>query len=371
MSTTGPDMLVIDGSYGEGGGQILRTALTLAVLTGRPLRIERIRAGRRKPGLAAQHLTAVRAAATIGGAVLDGDTLGSQSLEFRPGSSPVPGDYHFDVAQARKGGSAGAATLVLQTVALPLALASDESTVTARGGTHVPWSPSFDYFESVWLEMLRRLGLKAEARLNQWGFYPAGGGEIVLHLGRTRNGVSAPLSPLAASTRGALTAIEGRTVAANLPSHIAQRMADRAGALLRPLGVPTAIKAERVRAVSPGAWIFLKAGYANCLTGFGAHGRRGKPSEAVAEEAVAGLLDFHRGPAALDSHLADQMLLPLAFASGPSEFTCASVSRHLETNAWAIEQFEAAVVEIRRRPDGTGHVEVTPHGLPEPKRKTA
>ncbi len=359
--------LVIDGSHGEGGGQILRTALSLAAITGRFLRIERIRAGRRKPGLAAQHLTAIRAAAEIADAALDGDMPGSETLDFHPASLPVPGTYHFDVAEAREGGSAGAAALVLQTVSLPLAFAHGESSVTVKGGTHVPWSPSFDYLEYVWLETLRGLGLDATARLDAWGFYPAGQGEITLRLHGQRGDGPGTLMPLTAVERGDLSAIDGRAVAANLPAHIAQRMVDRAEVLLRPLGVPIAIKAERVRSVSPGAWIFLKAVYANCLSGFGTHGRRGKPSEEVAEEAVAELLEYHKGIAALDRHLADQMLLPLAFASGPSEFTCASVSHHLETNAWVIEQFEAARVEIRCGPDGTGHVKVTPNpqlGIP-------
>jgi RNA 3'-terminal phosphate cyclase (ATP) len=355
------DILVIDGSHGEGGGQILRTAVSLAAITGRSLRIERIRAGRRNPGLAAQHLTAVRAVAVVAGARLEGDTLGSEIFEFHPGGEPIPGSYQFDVAEAREGGSAGAAALVLQTITLPLALARGESSVTVKGGTHVPWSPSFDYFETIWLEVLRGLGLNATARLDAWGFYPAGGGAITLDLAGAPGNSKPCLTSLTATERGNITAIEGRAVAANLPSHIAQRMADRAEALLRPLGVPVAIKTERVRSISPGAWVFLKAVYENTVSGFGAHGRRGKSSEEVAEDAVAELLKFHQSPTALDSHLADQMLLPLSFAEGQSEFTCANMSRHLETNAWVIEQFEAARIEIGRRPDGTGHVKVTPN----------
>lgn len=356
-----PDLLVIDGSHGEGGGQILRTALSLAAISGRVLRIERIRAGRRKPGLAAQHLTAIRAAAEVSRARLEGDTLGSEMLEFHPGGPPVSGSYRFDVAEAREGGSAGAATLVLQTVALPLALASGESSVTVKGGTHVPWSPSFDHFEHVWLEMLRRLGLDGTARLDAWGFYPAGGGEIKLTLRRVDGNGSKLVRALTAMERGDLAAIEGRAVAANLPSHIAQRMADRAEALLRPLDVPIAIETARVRSASPGAWIFLRTTYGNTVSGFGAYGRRGKPAEEVAEEAVAELFDHHRGSAALDRHLADQMLLPLAFADGPSEFTCSAVTRHLETNAWVVEQFDVARIETERGPCGTGHVKVIPN----------
>jgi RNA 3'-terminal phosphate cyclase (ATP) len=356
MGPAPSDLLVIDGSHGEAGGQILRTALSLAAITGRPLRIERIRAGRRRPGLAAQHLTAIRAAAAITEARLEDDTLGSQTLAFHARRRPLPGAYAFDVAEAREGGSAGAATLVLQTIALPLARAPGESTATAKGGTHVPWSPSFDYFDSVWLETLRGLGVKASAELNVWGFFPAGGGEIALRLG----GSARPPRPLTATERGGLVRIEGRAVAASLPAHIPQRMADRAEALLRPLGASLAVRTERVRSVSPGAWIFLRSVYENAVAGFGTHGRRGKPAEEVAEDAVAEFLQFHRGAAALDSHLADQLLLPLAFAEGPSEFTCAAVTRHLETNAWVIEQFGAARIGIGGESGGTGHVRIMP-----------
>lgn len=361
MSPIRSDVLIIDGAHGEGGGQILRTAVSLAAITRRPLRIERIRAGRRVPGLAAQHLTAMRAVAVVAGATLKDDTLGSETLEFHPTGVPLSGPHEFDVAEAREGGSSGAATLVLQTVTLPLALLGTEGLVTVKGGTHVPWSPSYDYYESVWLEVLRGLKLKATAQLNAWGFFPAGGGEITLRLANVPMNDSAFLRPLSALERGDLTAIHGRSVAASLPAHIAQRMADRANALLRPLGVSVALKTERVTSVSPGAWIFLKSVYENTVSGFGALGRRGRSSERVAEDAVAELLQFHQSAAALERHLADQLLLPLCFAKGPSEFTCAAVTQHLETNAWVIEQFEAARIDIARRADGTGYVKVTPN----------
>ncbi len=354
------DVLVIDGSHGEGGGQILRTAISLAAITSRPMRIENIRAKRRNPGLAAQHVTAIRAAAEISDSNLLGDVLGSETLEFRPGIRPVAGNYRFDVAEAREGGSAGAAALVLQTVAIPLSFAAGESSVTVRGGTHVPWSPSYDYFSHVWLETLRRLGMNGSVRLGAWGFYPAGEGEITLLLHGNEDGGLRPVRALTAVERSELDLIEGRAVAANLPSHIAQRMADRAEALLRPLDVSIAIKSERVRAASAGAWIFLRASYGETVSGFGAHGRRGKPAEDVAGEAASRLLDHHHQGAALDRHLADQILLPLAFADGPSDFTCAAATRHLDTNAWAIEQFGVASIDIEHEPDGTGRIRVQP-----------
>ena len=157
------NFLVIDGSHGEGGGQILRSSLSLAAITGRPVRIEKLRANRKKPGLAAQHLTSVRAAAMLCDAELTGAELGSQTLQFIPRKPVQAGDYVLDVAEAREGGSAGAVMLVLQTLLLPLALAKGVSNVVLRGGTHVDMSPSYDYVHDVWLPMLARMGVKRRA----------------------------------------------------------------------------------------------------------------------------------------------------------------------------------------------------------------
>jgi RNA 3'-terminal phosphate cyclase (ATP) len=172
------DMLVIDGSHGEGGGQILRSALSLAAIMGRPVRVEHIRAGRPRPGLAAQHVTAARAVAAVCGGVLEGDELESQTLTLTPDGALHAGDYLFDVAAAREGGSAGAVTLVLQTVLLPLALADGTSTIELHGGTHMAWSPSFHYARDTWLPVLARMGVTADIELIRWGWYPVGGGAI-------------------------------------------------------------------------------------------------------------------------------------------------------------------------------------------------
>ncbi len=350
--------IVIDGSHGEGGGQILRTSLTLAAVTGRPLRLERIRAGRPKPGLAAQHLTSVRAAAAVCGAELCGDELGSQSLSFAPAHPPQPGEYVFDVAAARQGGSAGATSLVLQTVMLPLALADGESTVRVRGGTHVAWSPSFDYLREVWTATLAEMGVAAQLELMRWGWYPAGGGEIRARIqGRGR-----PLDPLRLDEPGEVTAVTGRAVASNLPAHIPQRMASRAGALLLEAGLAARIEPLRTRAACPGAGLFLTAERARSRAGFATLGKLGKASETVAEEAVAALLAHRETGATLDEHLADQLIVPAALADSTSSFTVERVSRHLTTNAWTVEQFGLAEVEIVEGGSGTGSVTVRPWG---------
>ena len=350
-------LLVIDGAHGEGGGQILRTALSLSAITGRPLRIERIRANRRNPGLAAQHLTASRAAAAICDARLSGDVLGSEELEFVPHAPVSAGDYTFDVALAREGGSAGAVTLVLQTVLLPLAFAPGRSSVVVHGGTHLPQSPPADYLCNVWLPMLNRLGIGAEAALEAWGWFPVGKGRIRAVI----NGSAAATAPLDLVGRGALRRIKGRAVAANLPAHIPQRMAERASSLLETLGVALEIRPQRVRAACPGAGVFLTAEYEHAPAGFSGLGAIGKPSEAVAEEAATLLLLHHASGAALDRHLGDQLLLPLCFARGPSRCSVEAITRHLETNLWVIEQFGAASALLERSASGTGTVTLTPH----------
>ena len=339
------DVLTIDGSHGEGGGQILRTALALAAITGRAIRFEKVRAGRKNPGLAAQHLTGVRAIAAICDAHVSGDELGSQSLTFAPGGPPQAGDYVFDVAEAREGGSAGATTLVLHSILLPLAVSDGDSTVTIRGGTHVAWSPPFDYARDVWLPALSQMGVSATSELEQWGWYPVGQGEIRV----TVNRLSGDLTPLTRVERGPLSRVWGRAVAANLPSHIPQRMATRANSLLKGAGVEGRVEPLRVRAACPGAGIFLTAEYEGIRAGFSALGAKGKPSEVVAEEAVAALLAHRDSGAALDQYLADQMVLPLALAAGASSFTAERISRHLTTSAWVVEQFDLARISIEGR----------------------
>lgn len=340
-------MLVIDGSYGEGGGQILRTSLTLAAIQARPVRIQNIRAKRKTPGLAAQHLTAVRAAATICRATVRGDYLGSTELVFIPETTPLPGVYEFDVSQAREGGSAGAATLVLQTVLVPLALASADSLVSVKGGTHVSWSPPFHYLNQVYLPMLGRLGLQAKAQLPAWGWHPAGGGEISVEIqGRPSGETEAKVWV----ERGPLKQISGVAVAASLPAHIAQRMRDCAVNLLSRAGLsPHTIEPQRVRSISPGAGIFLVAEYETGLAGFSALGHKGKASERVAEEAVEALVGFHQSGTAFDEHLADQLIMPIAASGFTATYSAEKISLHTLTNLWVVEQFLGPITEVNQQ----------------------
>ncbi len=359
------DVLTLDGSHGEGGGQILRTALSLSTVITRALRLLNIRANRPNPGLLPQHLSAVRAAAAISGATVSGDRLGSTEIQFAPNHAPKSGSYVLDVAKTAQRGSAGSVTLILQTLVLPLAMADADSTVVVRGGTHVEWSPPFDDFANSYLPALRRMGFRIEAELRSWGWYPLGGGEVVCTIaGRLSRHDHRGAWPQPANNieRGALRRIGGRAVAANLPVHIPQRMADRARAALGDLDVPIEIQSESVTAACPGAGIFLLADYQYLTVGFCAYGRPGRPAEVVADQAVAALREHHLSTAAVEFHLADQLLLPLSVAAGPSEFTVARPTAHLMTNAWTIGQFGVADISIEQ--GAPCRVRIEPRTLP-------
>lgn len=334
-------MIEIDGSYGEGGGQVLRTALTLSVITAQPVHLRRIRAGRRNPGLAPQHLTAVHALARVCGADVRGAGIGSTEVVFQPQSKPRAGEYTFDVTEAAHGGSAGSVTLILQALLLPLAMAGAPSRLTLKGGTHVAWSPPFHYLAHVFLPTVARMGLRAEARLEAWGFYPVGGGQVSVDITPPSS-----FSSLSLVERGQLKKIRGWAAATNLPAHIPQRIANRARNVLMQKRLPVEITPLRERGAGPGAALCLVAEYEHGLAGFSSLGERGKPSEAVADEACRDLLVHHAAGAPVDMHLADQLLLPMALAPGRSEFRTCRVTQHLLTNAHVIRQFLPAQIEI-------------------------
>ncbi len=329
-------MIQIDGSTGEGGGQVLRTALTLSVITGQPLEVRNIRAGRRRPGLRPQHLTAVQAAAAICKAEVEGAELESEVVRFIPAGPARPGSYTFDVAQIAGQGSAGAVGLVLQTILLPLALADGNSALTLRGGTHVPWAPSTDYIQRVLGPMLERMGVQMTLEPVSWGFYPAGGGEVRVHI----QAPSSSLRPLQLLERGDLREVEVLSIVSNLPSHIPQRMVNRARNLLHAAGVekvkPTP---RRVRGSGPGAVALLFAGYERCTAGFTGFGRKGLPAERVAESACESFFAHHATRAPADPHLADQLILPMALAAGTSRVHTSAITRHLLTSLAVVRSF--------------------------------
>ncbi len=327
-------MIELDGALGEGGGQILRSSLALSLLTGQPFHLRNIRAGRAKPGLQPQHLMSVQAAAEVGGATLRGASLGSVDLVFEPGEVK-PGAYRFPIR------TAGATALVLHTVYLPLALASEPSEITIEGGTHVSHAPCFHFLQSTWQSHLREVGIHLRVEMDRPGFYPRGGGCI-----------RAFVQPTATikGFRGLTTSrVESATVisaAAGLPEHIAARQAKHAKRALESFGLHVAVE-QQVWTGGPGSFVAIELDTQPTPTLFFALGEKGKPAEHVADEAVAQARAFlNAEPMGIDEHSADQLLLPLAWAEAPSEFRVAKVSSHLLTNAEVIHCFSPRRIEI-------------------------
>lgn len=346
-------MIHIDASQGEGGGQVLRSSLAMSIITTRPIDLTGIRAGRRNPGLAPQHLAGVRAAAHICGAEVEGDALGSQELIFRPAGPARPGDYTFDIQALAGQGSAGALTLLLQTLLLPLALADGPSRLTLRGGTHAAWSPPVHYVFWVLLPMLRRIGVSAAIELSTYGLYPKGGGEA-----RVTIDGSADLRGAMLTDRGEFVGLEGLAVASNLPSHIPQRISGRANNLLREAGLPPRVEPLRVSGPSEGAGVFIALAYEHVMAGFTGLGRPGKPSDEVAEEAVQPLIQYHRQTAALDPHLPDQLLPALMLAAGPSLLSTVEITRHTLTNITIVQHFVERRVDVQGLEGQPGFIRV-------------
>lgn len=318
--------IVIDGSAGEGGGQILRTSLALSMLTGTPFVLERIRAGRKKPGLMRQHLTGVRAAAAICGAELEGATLGSTRLEFRPGAI-TGGDHELDI------GSAGSVCLVLQTIALPLALATTESSVLVRGGTHALWAPPYPFLEEAWLPLVRRAGAEVSLELRRSGFYPAGGGEVVM-----TTKPSGALAPLHLPPCSGALSVELTAIVSNLSEGIARRELTAASELL--VGTKLVLSSASVRSPGPGNAMWLSArDEASGLTNvFSAIGETDVRAEDVGRSVAETFLAWRETGTSVESHLADQVLLPIALA-GEGSFTCNALTLHATTNMEVIRAF--------------------------------
>jgi len=317
-------MIQIDGSFGEGGGQILRTSLSLSLVTGKPFRIDNIRANRKKPGLLRQHLTAVRAAAEIGGEV-EGASLGSRSITFTPGNVR-PGDYRFAI------GTAGSGTLVLQTILPALMTASGPSRIVIEGGTHNPLAPPFDFLERSFLPLIETMGPKIKVELQRYGFYPAGGGRFTVEITPC-----ADLSPLTMGERGDITAKRAVALVVNLPHHIARRELETVGQILG-WNAECLVCADTKNALSPGNLVMIELTSPRLTEIFTAFGERGVSAEDVAGDAARQAQTYLASGAAVGEHLADQLLLPLALAGGGS-FTATALDLHAKTNMHVIRQF--------------------------------
>lgn len=322
----------LDGAAGEGGGQVLRTALALSMVTGRTLAIRSIRAKRSKPGLMRQHLACVQAAVEVCRGTAADAELGSQDLEFTPGEVRA-GDYVFRV------GSAGSCTLVLQTVLPALMLADAPSKVTVSGGTHNPLAPPFHFLQRSFAPLLHRAGVGLELELRRMGFYPAGGGEFTARVQPAQQGALAPVSLM---ERGALVEEFAECLAPALPARVAARELEAVGQALgwerTQLRLPTVRQNE-----GPGNALMITLRYEHVTEVVTAFGEKGVSAERVADLAVREAQAYRASPGALGPHLADQWMLPLALAVARSgqdaAFTCTELTEHARTNMETISAF--------------------------------
>lgn len=337
-------MLTIDGSSGEGGGQIIRTSLALSLVTGKPFRIYNVRARREKPGLQRQHLTAVNAAAQIGGAKVDEAAVGSQQFTFVPGEV-VPGEYVFSI------GTAGSATLVLQTVLPPLMFAAAPSTLTLEGGTHNVFAPPYDFIEKTFLPLVNRTGPHISIELQRYGFYPPGGGKF--HVSIEPASVPQRLDLL---ERGAIRAQRARAFVVNLPQSIAER---ELAVIRQKMGwsEEQLLVESSNNALSPGNVVMIEIESDHLVEVLTRVGERGVRAEVVAEKAAEEAQRYLAFEAPVDEHLADQLLIPLALAGGGS-FVTGPLSLHTTTNIEVIKKFLAIEVSTLPLEDGAWKVEV-------------
>lgn len=345
---TEEQIITIDGSQGEGGGQILRSSVGLAAVTGQPLRVSKIRAGRSKPGLMRQHLTAINAASEICSGDLKGAEPGSQEVLFFPG--PVSaGNYHFSV------GTAGSATLVLQTILPALLTAGGNSEIVIEGGTHNQWAPPFDFLDRVYLPLINRMGPRVHAVLDRYGFYPAGGGRIVVTI--------EPCPALAGfdlCERGEVISKKGRILLSNLPLRIADREAD---VLIRRLSLlQKEVDIDIVTANGPGNLVFVEIAFEHVtetVTGFG---RVGASAEHVAQEVVRQVRSYLKSTAPIGEYLADQLLLPLGLSAAQASdvgvvrggtFRTQHLSKHAQTHREILQRMLPVRIETADSESGS------------------
>lgn len=342
--------ILIDGSWGEGGGQILRTSLAIAGATGAAVRITGIRAGRPKPGLRPQHLAAVQAAAAACRGQVRGDSLGSQELTFTPGR-PQAGKLQLDI------GTAGSTVLVAQTILPILTAAEGRSEVILTGGTHNPLAPCFEYLRDVFGVLASAANVQAYFELKQAGFYPAGGGELMMAV----QGLGSPqmIEAIQCVSRGELKHIDGISAAsAHLPRHVIERQTAQTLALLAAGGQRATIEEAVFPAAGPGSMVFLRAVFSKTVAGSFALGAPGKPAEAVAAQAAEPLLAFLNSAGAVDPFAADQLLTLAALAPDESRIATQRVTDHLLTNAEVIRRLTGRTVTVEGDLDAVGMVAV-------------
>ncbi len=346
-------MIEIDGSLGEGGGQILRTALSLSAILGVPFRIKNIRVKRKRPGLMPQHLAGVKSAGELTNAEIKGGFLGSTELEFSPKGLNLATrtqELIWDVAGER--GSAGAVTLVIQTVLPIMFFSSQPMRAKIRGGTHVPFSPIYEYLERVLLPFLRTIGFQVESQIRAYGYYPIGGGEVVITTQPVRR---EQIKGVELLDPGSLKELRVVSAVSLLSESIAWRQANR---LKERLGKePDKIEVKTADGRSPGTYLFLLAQYEKVSAGFSGLGEKGKPAEKVADEVYEKFRAHNQTKMALDPNLSDQVLIFFALSRNPFTFTTSRVTEHLKTNIQIITTFLPNYkIELIERENGTGEI---------------
>ncbi len=340
-------MIEIDGSQGEGGGQIFRMAVSLSALTGKSVRVFNIRKNRPRPGLSPQHLTALLAVAEQCNAEIRGGEVRSEEVVFEPGELEI-GRYGYDV------GTAGSVALVLQACLIPAVKSDGGASFEISGGTNVKWSPPTDYYSCVLFPLLRMMGVDISLEVPRRGFYPRGGGRICARVSR-----SGEIMPLELAEKGELRGVRGVCFSRNLPSHVCKRISHTARrGLLEVHSVN--IRRDEGKGPSTGAGIVLSARYENTVMGADALGEKGVPSEEVGRKATQNLKKEMEGGGTLDVHAADQLVPYMAMASGPSSFRVREISEHLRTQMSLIPHFLATDFEVRERA-GTAEVRVLPN----------
>ena len=338
-------MLSIDGSFGEGGGQIIRTSLALSLVTGKAFRVYNVRAGRAKPGLQPQHLTAVRAAAEVGRARVEGASVGTREFTFVPGEVAA-GQYRFPI------GTAGSTTLVMQTVLPPLLNAAGPSLLTFEGGTHNPHAPPFEFIEKTFLPLVNRTGPTVSVELERYGFYPPGGGRFSIYI----EPGSEPRR-LDLVERGVVLGERARALCVNLRADIGERelkvVSEQMGLTLDQLDLELSDNA-----ISPGNVFTVEIESENLTEVFTGVGQRGVPAEQVAARAVDEAKKYLEIGAPVGEHLADQLLIPLALASGGS-YTTGPLSAHTTTNIEVVRKFLPVEITTTQLTEDVWKIEVS------------
>jgi RNA 3'-phosphate cyclase len=327
-------VLTIDGSYGEGGGQIVRTAVALSVLTKQPIEIINIRAGRPVPGLRPQHYTALSCIRTICDAEVEGLSVHSTDLKFTP-HTIEPGTYTFDI------GTAGSMTLVFQACLLSAFHSSAPFTIILRGGTDVRWAPSWDYFAHVFLPLISKIGIQTDTKLIKRGYYPTGGGEATLTIHPVEK-----LQPFSAQEPQDFTEISGIIHRANLPEHISTRMKHAAIKTALKHNLRSTIQLEAAPSSSTGTGITLWSTSEQTILGSTVLGEKALSAETIGETAANHLIQEITSGATLDRYAIDQILPYLVLAPKGSACLVRDISNHTQTNMWLIKKFFSVDFEV-------------------------